>query len=135
MFTSTSSPLVPKEDFYLVVGRFTWYKRMDLAGGGLRPAGQTADRHRRRRGGSPAEIPAGPTVQFLGGGLSDEEIRGYYLRAKAFLFPGEEDFGITPVEAQSAGYPGAGLRPGRCLRERGRRGDGSVLRGTDGGVR
>ena len=41
----------------------------------------------------------------MGGGLSDEEVRGYYLRAKAFLFPGEEDFGITPVEAQSAGTP------------------------------
>ena len=48
---------------------------------------------------------AGPTIRFLGGGLSDEEVRGYYLRAKAFLFPGEEDFGITPVEAQSAGTP------------------------------
>ena len=48
---------------------------------------------------------AGPTVEFLGGGLSDEEVRSYYLRAKAFLFPGEEDFGITPVEAQSAGTP------------------------------
>ena len=35
----------------------------------------------------------------------NEEVRGYYLRAKAFLFPGEEDFGITPVEAQSAGTP------------------------------
>ena len=44
---------------------------------------------------------AGPTIRFLGGGLSDEEVRGYYLRAKAFLFPGEEDFGITPVEARA----------------------------------
>ena len=44
-------------------------------------------------------------MEFLGGGLSDEEVRGYYLRARAFLFPGEEDFGITPVEAQSAGTP------------------------------
>ena len=48
---------------------------------------------------------AGPTVEFKGGGLSDEEVRSYYLRAKGFLFPGEEDFGITPVEAQSAGTP------------------------------
>ena len=48
---------------------------------------------------------AGPTIEFKGGGLTDEEVRGYYLRAKAFLFPGEEDFGITPVEAQSAGTP------------------------------
>ena len=44
-------------------------------------------------------------MEFKGGGLTDEEVRGYYLRAKAFLFPGEEDFGITPVEAQSAGTP------------------------------
>ena len=43
--------------------------------------------------------------RFKGGGLTDEEVRSYYLRAKAFLFPGEEDFGITPVEAQSAGTP------------------------------
>ena len=48
---------------------------------------------------------AGPTIELKGGGLTDEEVRGYYLRAKAFLFPGEEDFGITPVEAQSAGTP------------------------------
>ena len=48
---------------------------------------------------------AGPTIEFKGGGLSDEEVRSYYLRAKGFLFPGEEDFGITPVEAQSAGTP------------------------------
>ena len=48
---------------------------------------------------------SGPSIEFKGVGLTDEEVRGYYLRAKAFLFPGEEDFGITPVEAQSAGTP------------------------------
>ena len=127
-------PLVPKEDFYLVVGRFTWYKRMDLAVAACARLGKPLIVI--GAGGEEARLKslAGPTVQFLGGGLSDEEIRGYYLRAKAFLFPGEEDFGITPVEAQSAGTPVLAFGRGRCLRERGGRGDGSVLRGADGGV-
>lgn len=99
------SPFVEKEDFYLVVGRFTWYKRMDLAVAACTKLGRrlvvigTGDEE------SHLKSMAGPTVEFKGGGLSDEEVRSYYLRAKAFLFPGEEDFGITPVEAQSAGTP------------------------------
>lgn len=99
------SPFVEKEDFYLVVGRFTWYKRIDLAVAACTRLGRrlvvigTGDEESRLK------AMAGPTVEFKGGGLSDEEVRGYYLRAKAFLFPGEEDFGITPVEAQSAGTP------------------------------
>ena len=98
------APFVPKEDFYLVVGRFTWYKRMDLAVAACTKLGRrlvvigTGDEERALR------AMAGPTVEFKGS-LSDAEIREYYLRAKAFLFPGEEDFGITPVEAQSAGTP------------------------------
>lgn len=99
------SPFVEKEDFYLVVGRFTWYKRIDLAVAACTKLGRrlvvigTGDEESRLK------AMAGPKVEFKGGGLSDEEVRGYYLRAKAFLFPGEEDFGITPVEAQSAGTP------------------------------
>ncbi|MBM6717316.1 glycosyltransferase [Gemmiger formicilis] len=99
------SPFVEKEDFYLVVGRFTWYKRIDLAVAACTKLGRrlvvigSGDEESRLR------AIAGPTVEFKGGGLSDEEVRDYYLRAKAFLFPGEEDFGITPVEAQSAGTP------------------------------
>ena len=42
---------------------------------------------------------AGPTIRFLGGGLSDEEVRGYYLRATALLYPGEEESGPPPVAA------------------------------------
>lgn len=97
-------PLRPKEDFYLVVGRFTWYKRTDLAvaactrlGKKLIVIGSGGEEKKLR-------AMAGPTVTFKGA-LSDEEVREHYLRAKAFLFPGEEDFGITPVEAQSAGTP------------------------------
>ena len=47
---------------------------------------------------------AGKTVSFLGA-LSDEEVREQYARCRALLFPGEEDFGIVPVEAQASGRP------------------------------
>ena len=99
------APFVEKEDFYLTVGRLTWYKRVDLA---VQACTKLGKRLVVIGGGGELDklkAMAGPTVEFLGGGLSDEEVRSYYLRAKAFLFPGEEDFGITPVEAQSAGTP------------------------------
>jgi glycosyltransferase involved in cell wall biosynthesis len=47
---------------------------------------------------------AGPTIEFLGN-RSDGEVATLYARCKAFLFPGFEDFGITPLEAQAAGRP------------------------------
>ncbi len=47
---------------------------------------------------------AGPNIEFLGW-RSDEEIRVAYAKCRAFIFPGEEDFGITPLEAQSCGKP------------------------------
>ena len=56
---------------------------------------------------------AGPTVEFLGGGLSDEEVRSYYLRAKAFLFPGEEGLRHHAGGSPERGYAGAGLWPRR----------------------
>ena len=99
------SPFVEKEDFYLTVGRLTWYKRVDLA---VQACTKLGKRLVVIGGGGEMDklkAMAGPTIEFKGGGLTDEEVRGYYLRAKAFLFPGEEDFGITPVEAQSAGTP------------------------------
>ena len=47
---------------------------------------------------------AGPTIRFLGR-LSDAEVLHYYTHCRALLFPGEEDFGITPLEAQASGRP------------------------------
>jgi glycosyltransferase involved in cell wall biosynthesis len=47
---------------------------------------------------------AGPTVRFLGR-LSDSEVLEYIAHCRAFLFPGEEDFGITPLEVQASGRP------------------------------
>ncbi|MBW3631123.1 MAG: glycosyltransferase [Gemmatimonadetes bacterium] len=97
---STRAP----EDFYLVVSRFVTYKRIDLAIEAANRLGRrlvvVGDGPNRRR----LQAQAGPTVEFLGW-RSDEEVASLYARCRAFIFPGWEDFGIAPVEAQAAGRP------------------------------
>lgn len=92
------------EEHYLYVGQLVSYKRVDLAI-------EACNRLRRRLRivGAGEEYKtlkklAGPTVTFLGA-LGDEELRDEYARCRALLFPGKEDFGIVPVEAQAAGKP------------------------------
>jgi glycosyltransferase involved in cell wall biosynthesis len=93
---------VRRADFYLAVSAFAPYKRLDLAIAACnhlrRPlviigAGQDTNRLR---------ALAGPTVCFLGW-QPDAVVRDHLRRCRALLFPGEEDFGIVPVEAQACG--------------------------------
>jgi glycosyltransferase involved in cell wall biosynthesis len=91
-------------DDYLVVSAFAPYKRLDLAieactrlGRRLIVIGDGQDAARLR-------ALAGPTVAFLGW-QSDAIIRDHLRRCRALLFPGEEDFGIVPVEANACGTP------------------------------
>jgi glycosyltransferase involved in cell wall biosynthesis len=56
----------------------------------------------------------GGDVQLVGS-LSDVEVRDFYRRASAVLLPGEEDFGIVPVEAQACGTPVIALARGGAL--------------------
>jgi len=92
------------EDYYLVVSRLVDYKRIDLAikacnqlSRPLRVIGEGPEYKRLR-------ALAGPTVKFMGR-LDDQSVRENYSHCRALLFPGEEDFGIVPVEAQSFGRP------------------------------
>ncbi len=89
---------------FLVVSRLLNYKRIDLAIEActrlslpLRVVGIGPDLANLKR-------IAGPTIQFLGR-LSDEKVAQELARCKALIFPGEEDFGITPVECMASGRP------------------------------
>lgn len=97
-------PTAQPEDYFLIVSRFMPYKRIDLAieacnelNMPLLISGSGRDEQRLRK-------LAGPTIHFLGR-LSDEEVLDYYARCRALILPGEEDFGITPLEAQASGRP------------------------------
>lgn len=96
--------LEQSDDYYLMVGRMTYYKRCDIAVQACTALNKRLIVVGKGEEAKKLRTMAGDTVSFTGA-LSDEEIKKLYLGAKAFLFPGEEDFGITPVEAQSAGCP------------------------------
>lgn len=104
----------PPEDYYLIVSELVTYKRIDLAvrvfsenGRRLRIAGDGPESGRLRR-------LARPNVEFCGR-VSDDELRRLYARCRAFLMPGEEDFGLTPVEAMASGKPVIALACGGVL--------------------
>lgn len=91
-------------EFFLVVSAFAPYKRVDLAveafnelGYPLVVVGQGQDATRLQGLGK-------SNVQFAGW-LPNEDLRAYYARCRALVFCGEEDFGITPLEAQAMGKP------------------------------
>lgn len=91
-------------DYFLVVSRLVPYKRLDLAVTACARAGVplwvvgTGRDEARLRG------LAGPTVRFLGQ-RTDAEVCDLMARCRALIFPGEDDFGLAPVEAQAAGRP------------------------------
>ena len=105
---------VSPESHFLIVSALVPYKRIDLAieacrraGARLRIVGSGPERHRLERLG-------GPDVSFLGS-LPDEGVRDEYRRAMALILPGEEDFGIAPVESQACGRPVVAFARGGAL--------------------
>jgi len=109
-FTPVSEP----EDFYLIVSRLNPYKRADLVvkafndlGRPLVIIGDGPDRAVLQR-------MAKPNIRFLGR-LPDPEVASYYARCRALIFPGDEDFGIVPLEANAAGRPVIAFQAGGAL--------------------
>jgi glycosyltransferase involved in cell wall biosynthesis len=104
--TNAFSPADPSEigDYFLMVGELVSYKRPDLAVRAFNEmklelvvigGGEMLDEVRRL---------AGPTVKILGSQPFDV-LRQHYARCRALIFPGEEDFGMVPVEAMASGRP------------------------------
>lgn len=112
--TDRIRPGAGHDDYFLIVSRLVPYKRIDLAvralsrlGLPLKIVGEGRDRKR-------LESLAGPTVEFLGA-VDDEEVAGLFQRCAALIFPGVEDFGIAPLEAQAAGRPVIAYAAGGAL--------------------
>jgi len=103
-----------REDFYLVVSALVPYKRVDIAVEAFKSLpekrlviigkGPEMQRLQGLAGGA-------KNIDFLGW-QTDEVARDHYQRCRAFLFPGLEDFGMTPVEAQMCGAPVVGYKAG-----------------------
>lgn len=111
---SRFTPSGQVEDYFLVVSRLQSYKaihlaveacsRLDLP---LRVIGDGPDRPR-------LQAMAGTSVRFLGR-LPDGEVRQQMARARALIVPGEEDYGLAPLEAQASGRPVIAYRAGGAL--------------------
>ncbi|MGD0268312.1 MAG: glycosyltransferase [Candidatus Sulfotelmatobacter sp.] len=107
-------PCQEREDYYIILSRLVPYKRIDLA--------VKACTERKKRllviGDGPdrraLEAMAGPSVQFLGR-ASDKQVEYHVCRCRALLFPGEEDFGMAPLEVAAAGRPTIAYRAGGAL--------------------
>lgn len=101
-------------DFYLIVSQLVSYKRIEVAVNAFNRLkrrlviiGEGPERQRLER-------EAGPTITFLGS-QSGQVLKDHYRRCRAFIFPGIEDFGITPLEAQASGRPVVAFRRGGVL--------------------
>ncbi len=106
---STSS-----EDFYLIVSALVPYKRVDLAVESFTANGKKLVIAGTGPESGKLKSMAGSNITFLGW-QSDEELAQLYSQCTALIFPGEEDFGIVPLEAQASGKPVVAFSKGGAL--------------------
>ena len=112
--TNRFKPSSIVEDYYLIVGRLVPYRRIDL----LIEAFNKLDRPLVIAGSGRdkdiLEQEAGPNITFLGY-VPDQDLPDLLARCRAFIFPGEEDFGIAPVQAMASGRPVIAYSAGGAL--------------------
>ncbi len=102
---------IKEKDYFLIVSRLSAYKKIDAAIEAFNkldwPLYIIGDGEQKEY----LKSIAGKNIKFLGF-AKREDLPGYYRNAMALIFPGEDDFGIVPVEAMSEGTPVIALRKG-----------------------
>jgi glycosyltransferase involved in cell wall biosynthesis len=104
----------PSEDYYLLVSAFGPYKQLGYAVSSFSRTGRKLKIVGAGEQYKVLKKTAGPNVEFCGK-VSEKELREIYAGCRAFLMPGEEDFGMTAVEAQASGKPVIALGRGGVL--------------------
>lgn len=103
-----------EQGYYLVVSRLIPYKRIDLAVDAFTRLGLPLKIVGGGRDEAALRARAGRNVEFVGR-VPDEALKDLLARCRAFIFPGEEDFGITPLEANASGRPVVAYAGGGAL--------------------
>lgn len=109
-----ADPAKKSDEYYLIVSRLAPYKKIDIAveafnklGWNLKVIGDGPEEQKLKK-------IAGPTVEILGS-QPRKKVLKYYQNSAGYILPGEEDFGISAVEAMAAGRPVLALRAGGAL--------------------
>lgn len=105
------APHASRESFFLLAGRLVPYKRPEIAAAAARQAGVHLVVAGEGRAQDAVARAGGAAVTFVGR-PDDQTLLDLYRRCQALIFPGEEDFGIVPVEAQACGTPVVALGVG-----------------------
>ena len=107
--------IAPKvEDYSIIVSRFVPYKRVDLAVEAFTKLNRPLKVVGTGRQLKDLKLKAGPSIEFMGR-VDDVELPGLMARAHSYIMPGEEDFGIAPVEANACGRPVIAFAAGGAL--------------------
>ncbi|MFX0200984.1 MAG: glycosyltransferase [Candidatus Hodarchaeota archaeon] len=92
------------DDYYLIVSAFAPYKRLDLAVLAFNKLKKRLVIVGKGQEEKRLKAIANSNIEFVGW-QPDEVVAEYYAKCNALIFPGEEDFGITPLEAMASGRP------------------------------
>jgi glycosyltransferase involved in cell wall biosynthesis len=104
----------PAADYYLAGGRLIPYKRLEVVVAAFNKLGLPLKIFGDGRDRQALEAAAAPNIEFLGW-VDEQQRHDLFARCRAFVFPGAEDFGITPLEAMAAGRPVIAYAAGGAL--------------------